>query len=54
VDLEDAYNLLTRKLLWPAISDVGIPQEMLVVIKKMHAKNEAQVKTGRGYQQGLE
>jgi len=53
VDLEDAYNLVPRKLLWPAISNVGIPQELLVVIQKMHAKNEAQVKTGKRISAGF-
>jgi hypothetical protein len=53
VDLKDAHNLVTRKLLWPAISNAGIPQEMLVVIQKMHAKNEAQVKTGKRISTGF-
>lgn len=35
------------------IRDIGIPQEMLVVIQKMHAKNEAQVKTGNRISTGL-
>jgi len=46
VDLVEAYNLVPRKLLWSAIRDIRIPQEILVVIQKMHTKNETQVKTG--------
>jgi hypothetical protein len=53
VDLEEAYNLEPRKLLWSAIRDIGIPQEMLLVIKKMHAKNEAQVKIGKRISTGF-
>jgi hypothetical protein len=52
VDLEEAYNLVPRKL-WPAIRDIGIPQKILVVIRKMYAKNEAQVKTGKRISTGL-
>jgi hypothetical protein len=53
VDLEEAYNLVPRKLLWSAVRDTGIPQEMLVVIQKMHAKNEAPVKTRNRISTGL-
>ena len=46
MDMEEAYNLVPRKLLQSAIRDTGLPQERLVVIQKIHSKNEAQVKTG--------
>jgi len=34
VDLEGAYIMVPRKLLWPVIREMGVPQEILVVIKK--------------------
>jgi len=46
VDLEKVYDMIPRELLCPVIKKMGIPQEMLVLIKKMYAKNEAQVKIG--------
>ena len=45
---------MPRKLLWPAIRKIGIPQETLEVIQKMCAKNEAHLKTGKVYQWALE
>jgi hypothetical protein len=46
VDLEGAYIMVPRKLLWPVIREIGVPQEILVVIQKMYAKSEACVKIG--------
>jgi hypothetical protein len=37
---------IPRKLLWPAIKKMGIPQETLEGTKKKYAKNEAQLKIG--------
>jgi len=37
-------QMVPRKLLCPVIRKMGIPQEILVVIQKMYARNEAQVK----------
>jgi hypothetical protein len=37
-------QMVPRKLLCPVIRKTGIPQEILVVIQKMYAMNEAQVK----------
>lgn len=54
VDLEEAYNMVSRKMLWPVIGEVGVPQEILVVIQKMCANNEAHVKTGNKISAGLE
>jgi len=46
VDLEKVYFMIPRKLLCPVIRKMGIPQEILVLIKKMYARNDAQVKIG--------
>jgi hypothetical protein len=46
VDLEKAYDMVPRKLLWPAIRRMGIPHEITAVIQKMYENNEAQVKVG--------
>jgi hypothetical protein len=43
VDFEKVYNIVPRKLLWPTIRKMGIPQEIVVVIQKMYVNNEAQV-----------
>ena len=44
VNLEKAYDMVPRKLLWPLIRKMGIPQKILVVIQKVYAKNESHVK----------
>jgi hypothetical protein len=46
VDLEKAYDMIPRKLLWPVISKMGIPHEILVGAEKLQAKNKAHVKIG--------
>jgi hypothetical protein len=46
MDLEKAYNMVPKKLLWPAFIKVGIPQDNLVVIQKCMPINEAHVKIG--------
>jgi hypothetical protein len=46
VDLEKAYDMVPRKLLWPEIRGMGIPQEIIIVIQKMYENNEAHVKVG--------
>lgn len=46
MDLEKVYDMIPRKMLCLVIRKIGIPQEMLVLIKKIYAKNEAQVKIG--------
>jgi len=38
--------MVPRKLLWPVIREMGVPQEILVVIRRMCAKNETHVKIG--------
>jgi len=45
---------IPRRLLCPAIRKMGIPQETLEVIKKIYAKNEVHLRTGKVYQQALE
>jgi hypothetical protein len=47
MNLEKAYDVVPRKLLWPVIRKMGIPHEILVGVEKLHAKNEAHVKTGK-------
>jgi len=47
VDLENAYDMVPRKLLWPVIRKMGIPHEILVGTEKLQAKNKAHVKTGK-------
>jgi len=37
-------QMVPRKLLCPVIRKMDIPQEILVVIQKMYARNEAYVK----------
>jgi len=54
VVLEEAYIMVPRKLLWPVIRGMGVPQEILVVIQKMYAKNEAYVKIGNRISAGFE
>ena len=54
VDLEEAYNMVSRKMLWLVIREVGVPQEILVVIQKIYANNEAHVKIGNRISAGLE
>jgi hypothetical protein len=46
VDLEETYIMVPRRLLWPVIREMGVPQEILVVIQKLYAKDEAYVKIG--------
>jgi len=53
VDLDKAYIMVPRKLLWPVIREMGVPQEILVVIKKMCAKNETHLKIGNRISTGL-
>jgi len=38
VDLENAYDMVPRKLLWPVIRKMGIPHEILVGTEKLQAK----------------
>ena len=45
--------MVPRKLLWPVIREMGVPQEILVVIKKMCAKNETHLKIGNRISTGL-
>jgi hypothetical protein len=54
VDLEEAYIMVPRKLLRPVIREMGVPQEILVLIQKMYAKNEAHVKVGNRISAGFE
>lgn len=54
VDLEEAYIVVPQKLLWPVIREMGVPQEILVVIQKMCAKNEVHVKIGNRISTGFE
>jgi GTPase Era involved in 16S rRNA processing len=46
VDLEKAYDMVPKKLLWPMIRKMEIPHEILVGIEKLQARNEAHVKIG--------
>ena len=54
VDLEEAYIMVPQKLLWSVIREMGVPQEILVVIQKMYAKNEVHVKIGNRISTGFE
>ena len=46
MDLEKAYDMVPKKLLWPVIRKIGIPHKILVGTEKLQAKNEAHVKIG--------
>ena len=54
MDLEEAYIIVPRKLLWPVIREMGVPQEIRVVIQKMYAKNESRVNIGNRISVGFE
>jgi hypothetical protein len=54
VDLEEAYIMVPGKWLWPVIREMGVPQEVLIVMQKMYAKNEAHVKIGNRISTGFE
>jgi hypothetical protein len=45
---------IARRLLWLAIRKMGIPQETSEIIKKIYAKTEAHLKTGKVYLQALD
>jgi len=54
VDLEKVYNMIPRKLLCPVIKKLGIPQEMLVLIKKSMPRMRHKWKLETWNQQALE
>jgi len=39
VNLIKVYDIVPKKILWPPIKKMGIPQKILVVIQKVYAMN---------------
>lgn len=46
VDLEKAYDTVPRKLLWEAMKDMNIPQQLTNCVRRLYTDNKAQIKIG--------
>ena len=48
VDLQKAYESVDRELLWKVLARVGVPEEMITVIRQFHDGMQAQVRMDDG------
>ena len=48
VDLQKAYDLVDRELLWKVLARAGVPEEMIAVILQFHDGMQAQVRMDNG------
>jgi hypothetical protein len=46
IDIEKAYDSVTRKLLWQALEQASISEHIIDIMKSMYSNNRCQVKVG--------